>query len=232
MTTTIAFVTGADRGLGQALVERLEQRGHVVYAAFHGPLPAPRPSMIPLPLDVADLSSVDACARRLKEEVGRVDLVINNAAILGPVDRGGVGELDYQQMIDTFDVNALGPLRVSQTFWPLLVAGTQKLIVNISSEAGSIAQCWRDGWFGYGMSKAALNMGSAQFHNAIRPYGGRVLVLHPGWVKTWMRGSLDDEAELTPDQSAMALLDLIERRGHEAHDRPLYLQWDGKELPW
>jgi NAD(P)-dependent dehydrogenase (short-subunit alcohol dehydrogenase family) len=185
-----------------------------------------------VPLDVADQASVQAAARAIEAEVGAVDWVVNNAAILGPLDKGTEGELDYAAMARVFDVNALGALRVSQAFWPLLARSTERLVVNISSEAGSIADCGRDGWFGYGMSKAALNMASAQFHNAIRPQGGRVLVLHPGWVRTWMQGKLDEAAPLSPEQSAAGLLSVIASRGAEVHDRPLFLQWDGRALSW
>ena len=130
------------------------------------------------------------------------------------------------------EVNAIGALRVTEAFWPLLAKGSGRLIVNISSEAGSIGQCGRDGWFGYGMSKAALNMMSAQFHNAVRPHGGRVLVLHPGWVRSYMKGELDAEAALSPEESAAALIKLIDARGGEAHAQPLFLDWKGDALPW
>ncbi len=231
MKGSIVFVTGANRGLGDALVRELAAREAVVYAGDHAPGDKLK-GVTRLPLDVRDVASLEACARRIEGDHGHVDLVINNAAILGDLDRGGVGTLDYERMLQVFDTNTLGPLRVSQTFWPLLRKGTTKLLVNISSEAGSIAQCGRDGWFGYGMSKAALNMASVQFHNAIRGEGGRVLLLHPGWVQTWMQGRLDTSATFTPAQSATKLVNLIETRGGENHERPLFLQWDGQELPW
>jgi NAD(P)-dependent dehydrogenase (short-subunit alcohol dehydrogenase family) len=235
------FVTGAGRGLGLALARAFAARGDRVFAGFHeptAPLAAADAAALAggggggLPLDVSDLASVRACVRSLAAAAGSLDLVVNNAAVLGPLDRGAAGELDYASMLRVFDVNALGALRVCQECWPLLASGKDKLIVNIGSEAGSVGACRRDGWFGYGMSKAALNMASAQFHNAVKPLGGRVLVLHPGWVRTWMRGELDAAAELSPAESAAALVGLIDARGGEVHDKPLYLQWDGKELPW
>lgn len=225
------FITGAGRGLGEALVRACAARGDRVFAGVHGASDL-GPDVTALPLDVADLASVRACAQAVAEAAGAVDLVINNAAVLGLLDRGTQGDLDYATMARVFDVNALGPLRVSQIFWPLLAKGNDKLIVNISSEAGSIAGCGRDGWFGYGMSKAALNMASAQFHNAIRPQGGRVLIIHPGWVRTWMQGKLDEAADLSPEESAAAILAVIGARGSEVHERPLYLQWNGEPLAW
>lgn len=231
MSRTV-FITGAGRGVGLALAQACAARGDRVFAGVHHGTPDLGPGITTLPLDVADTESVEACARAVAGDAGSVDLVINNAAILGPLDRGTEGVLDYAAMARVYDTNALGPLRVSQLFWPLLAAGRGKLIVNISSEAGSIAGCGRDGWFGYGMSKAALNMASAQFHNAIRPQGGRVLVVHPGWVRTYMQGKLDEAAELSPEESATGILAVIDARGTEVHERPLYLQWNGEPLAW
>lgn len=226
------FITGAGRGVGAALARACAARGDRVFAGVHSDAADLGPGITQVPLDVSDLASVQAAARTVEAAAGALDWVVNNAAILGPLDKGTEGELDYAAMARVFDVNALGALRVSQSFWPLLARGQEKLVVSISSEAGSIADCGRDGWFGYGMSKAALNMLSAQFHNAIRPQGGRVLLLHPGWVRTWMQGKLDEAAPLSPEQSAAGLLSVIASRGAESPDRPLFLQWDGKALPW
>ncbi len=231
MTQPTVFITGAGRGVGEALARAWAARGARVFAGVHTDSNL-GPGITCLALDVTDLDSVRACAQTIAATAGSVDLVINNAAILGPLDRGTEGELDYAAMARVFDVNALGALRVSQVFWPLLNKGKGKLIVNISSEAGSISGCGRDGWFGYGMSKAALNMASAQFHNAVRPQGGRVLVVHPGWVRTWMQGKLDEAADLSPEESAAGILKVIDARGGEVHDRPLYLQWNGEPLSW
>jgi NAD(P)-dependent dehydrogenase (short-subunit alcohol dehydrogenase family) len=183
-------------------------------------------------LDVTVPAMVAAAARRVLDEAGQIDCLINNAAILGPMDRGAAEALDFDAIRQVIEVNAIGTLRVIEAFWPLLERGQTRLIANISSEAGSVGQCWRDGWFGYGMSKAALNMLSAQFHNAIRPKGGRVMVLHPGWVRTWMQGKLDSQADLSPEESAADLIRLLDARGAESHERPLFLDHAGKLLPW
>jgi hypothetical protein len=58
------------------------------------------------------------------------------------------------------------------------------------------------------------------------------MVVHPGWVRTWMRGHLDADATLSPEESAAAILALVETRGAESHPQPLYLDWKGEPLPW
>lgn len=226
------FITGTDRGLGRALATLVAARGDTVFAGYLQVEPESHPGILPVRLDITDQGMVQAAVARVREQGEGLDYLVNNAAILGPMDKGVVDVLDFDAIRAVFEVNALGTLRVCDAFWPLLHAGKERLIVNISSEAASMGQCWRDGWFGYGMSKAALNMMSCQFHRAIRMLGGRVLILHPGWVQTWMQGHLDANASLTPIESAEGLVDQIRTRGHESHDLPLFLDWKGDELPW
>ena len=73
-------------------------------------------------------------------------------------------DLDFDEISRVINVNAIGTLRVTNALSSLVLNSTEKTIVNISSEAGSIADCWRTGWCGYWMSKAANNMQSALVH--------------------------------------------------------------------
>ncbi|MDB5084455.1 MAG: short-chain dehydrogenase/reductase, partial [Bacilli bacterium] len=114
---------------------------------------------------------------------------------------------------------------------PIMNGG--KLIVNISSEAGSIAASHRQAWFGYCMAKAALNMGSTIIHNQIRKDGGRVMLIHPGWVKTYMSGTWNDAGKYTPEQAAVNILKRIEERKDDIGQQPIYIEADtGNALPW
>ena len=102
-------------------------------------------------------------------------------------------DLDFDEISRVINVNAIGTLRVTNALSSLVLNSTEKTIVNISSEAGSIADCWRTGWFGYCMSKTANNMQSALVHNNIQKLGGKVFAIHPGHVATYMRGHLEKE---------------------------------------
>jgi NAD(P)-dependent dehydrogenase (short-subunit alcohol dehydrogenase family) len=135
-------------------------------------------------------------------------------------------------MARVYNTNALGTLRVTQAFLPHLMAGTLKLVVNVSSEAGSIGLCHRDSWYAYAMAKAALNQQSALVHNLIRPRGGRVLVLHPGHVRTFMRGHEDTTGALTPAEAAERLAANVERFGAVTGPHPEFRGPDGEALPW
>lgn len=235
-----ACVTGTDRGVGLALVKELLQAGYAVFAggiarenAELEQLSKHYPNQVfAFHLDVGSDTSVKEAAAFITSKTDKLDLIINNAAVLGDTSRTIYDELDFDDMLRTVNINALGALRVSNALIKLVMAGG-KLIVNISSEAGSIGQCYREGWFGYAMGKTALNMGSVTVHNRIRKEGGRVLVLHPGWVKTALSGTWNDEGTYTPEQSAAMIWKTIQTRGEALHEKPLYLEVDtGKLLPW
>jgi NAD(P)-dependent dehydrogenase (short-subunit alcohol dehydrogenase family) len=238
-----ALVTGADHGIGFELVRRLLEEGHWVFAGRFNPEEQGLAELasefgeqlILLDLDVGSDASVQAAATKVREYTDSLDLLINNAAILGDIETTVLGELDFDEMLQVFNVNALGSLRVTNALIELILNSPSRTIANISSEAGSIGQCYRDSWFAYTMSKAAVNMHSNVVHKGVKARGGQVLVLHPGWVQTFMRGEKDSAATLTPEQSAGKLWGLIreamERRGEPA-EAPVFLDVEGHVLPW
>lgn len=231
------FISGCDRGVGRALAGLFASKGWLVAAGCHSPegladwasLPG---RVFPLSLDVSSQESVWAAAAETGRLFGSLDLVVNNAAILGPIDDSVDGPLDFETMLRVFDVNALGSLRVTKALLPLLYAGGTPRVVNISSEAGSSGACWRNSWFGYCMSKAALNRQSVLLHHHLRERGGGVMVLHPGWVRTYMQGHLDEAAELSPEEAAERIWSNLVRPGGFDGPQPLYLDPEGRVLPW
>jgi NAD(P)-dependent dehydrogenase (short-subunit alcohol dehydrogenase family) len=230
------LVTGADAGLGLSLVKRFLQGGYAVFAGVrrsaadlnilvdvYGGL------LTLVPLDVAEMDSVRAAARMVIEQTDAIDIVINNAGIhlkqsQQPLEQLDLADLQLQQ---TMEVNAFGPLRVVQQFLSLLENGGQKLILNISSEAGSITDCGRESQFAYCMSKAELNMHSRILHNYLKPRGFRVLAVHPGWMRTNMGGPA---ASISPDESAAGIFQLARREWNA--DDPIYMDYVGQPLPW
>ncbi|MBB3112774.1 NAD(P)-dependent dehydrogenase (short-subunit alcohol dehydrogenase family) [Paenibacillus phyllosphaerae] len=151
-----AVVTGADRGLGFALTLELIQDGYTVFAGRFMPewealtqLPEEvQARIIALPLDVANESSVQAAAKEIASVTGQIDLLVNNAGICGDQEGNILGDIDYGLLHEMYEVNAVGPLRMAHALQSLLLAGEEKLVVNISSEAGQINQAWREGWYG------------------------------------------------------------------------------------
>ena len=233
-----AFVTGCDHGVGLALAEQLAGRGYAVAACRLNDqetqldrLAERYPNQIViLPLNIASDESVAGAASQVPFPA--LDLLINNAGILGHMENGPEEDLDFALMQRVINVNAFGALRVTVALLPLLRKGVGKTVVNISSEAGSIRDCERTGWFGYCMSKAANNMQGTLIHNTLRREGGRVFQMHPGHVATYMRGHLDTTARITPEVSAAGILSTVLDQQHPMGNRPLYLDYQGKELPW
>jgi len=239
MTMNHACVTGADRGVGLALAALLLEAGCEVFAGQYAPgealaaLAAQFPQRLHvLPLDVADSGSVKEAAGRIAAHTAALDVLFNNAAILGDIAASVEDELDFAEMQAVYNVNALGALRVSNALVPLLLRGADKLIVNISSEAGSIGDCERTSWFAYCMSKSALNMQTALIHNRLRPRGGMAAAVHPGWVQTYMRGVKDEAATLTPEQSAAHIIATAQRLAAERPEQAAFVDYAGRPLPW
>ena len=180
-----------------------------------------------VPLDVRSVDSVRAAAQTVGSASDALDLLINNAAIGSTRATNQLETTDFEQALAIYDVNALGPLRVIQAFADLLRRGSDPCLVNISSEAGSIERCRRQGEFAYCMSKAALNMQTKLLDNLLGSSGVRCIAVHPGWVRTDMGGP---NAHLGSEESARRVLAIVsaEQRSGET----LYFDSDGSALPW
>jgi NAD(P)-dependent dehydrogenase (short-subunit alcohol dehydrogenase family) len=230
------FVTGADKGLGFSLVERFLRNGDRVFAGIYASgenlnkLVAQFSQTLTLvELDVTDMDSVMKAAQIVSASTSALDILINNAGVnlgkpIKPLEELDFSDHHFQQ---TMDVNAFGPLRVAQQFLSLLEKGKRKLIVNVSSEAGSIADCRRTAEYAYCMSKSALNMGSKILQNYLRPRGFKVLAVHPGWMRTDMGGL---EADLHPDEAADGIFHLAMKQWQT--DDGMYMDYQGRVLPW
>ena len=230
------FITGTDKGLGFSLVERFLRGGARVFAgALKGPdrlakLAKEFPTALTgLQLDVTDMDSIVQAAQQVRASTPGLDILINNAGVHIEKEIAKLEELDFSDghLERTLAVNTFGPLRMIQQFLPLLKAGQRKLIINISSEAGSIADCPRSGEFAYCMSKSALNMQSKILQNYLGPQGFKILAVQPGWMRTDMGGS---NAIISPDQSAEGIFALAGRRWTPQDE--IYLDYQGKPLRW
>ena len=238
--TQIAVITGADRGLGFALTERLIREGWVVFAGQYMPewpqlaaLRAQTPERLHIiPLDVSSTESVQAAAQAVAQRTDHVDLLINNAGIISPAIQRPIREpQDYAEMQRLYDTNTLASLRMVEAFITLLDRGTTKRLCFVSSEAGSIERATRRSWFGYCMSKAALNMAVKLLFNDLRSDGYTFRLYHPGWMRTYMSGTKGNEADMEPEEAAAkALPFFIEPRADE--DKLVMVDYRGSEWPW
>ncbi len=238
--TQTAFVTGADRGLGNALTAGLLARGWQVFAGQYMPewpelsqLVQHYPDLLHVvPLDVTSVESARAAAAAVSAETDCVDLIINDAGVSSRAMRADISEpQDYDEMHRLFDVNALGPLRVVEAFLPLTRPSEMKRLCFVSSEAGSINMARRTSWYSYCMSKAALNMGVKLMFNHLHPEGYTFRLYHPGWVRSYMGGTKNTSADLEPEEAAAyALPFFLDPRADE--DRLVLRDYLGKEWPF
>src|SRR5690554_986976 len=171
-----AVVTGAERGLGLALTKQFLANNFYVFAGRFlkelkelDELKKEYPDQLEiLSLDVSNDVSVKLAIKQIAKRTDTVDILLNNAAILGDIKATVFDELDFDAIQNVININGLGALRMSNALIPFIMNSEHKLIANISSEAGSIGQCTRVAWFGYNMGKAALNMHSVVIHNSIK----------------------------------------------------------------
>ena len=151
-----------------------------------------------------------------------IDLLINNAGVLGreSIDDWDPNTIDYQ-----FRVNALGPLLVTQTLLPAMAKDGK--IAMITSRMGSMADNGSGGYYGYRMSKAALNAAGVSMANDLKPKGIAVGIFHPGFVQTEMvNGAGDIDADTCAERLSQRIDELnVSNAGRFIHS-------NGDELPW
>ena len=215
------LVTGASRGIGLELCRQLQQRGHRVTAVCRqasAELRALECTVID-GIELTDAASVARLSAGLAGE--RIDVLVNNAGILA---RDSLAELDFDGMRRQFEVNTLAPLRVTHALLPNLGAGSK--VVIITSRMGSIADNGSGGYYGYRMSKAAVNIAGVSLARDLRDRDIAVLLLHPGMVATEMTGHQGVPAA----EAARNLVARIESMGLEQSGS--FHHANGEPLPW
>lgn len=188
--STVSLVTGANRGIGREVCRQLAARGHAVIVTARSARAAAyaaRPiGADPLELDVTDPGSVAAAARQVEARYGRLDVLVNNAATLYDTwQRAATADLAVVR--EAAETNLYGPWLMVQEFLPLLRRGEHQRIVNVSSEAASLA-VMGGGTPAYTASKTALNALTRMLAAELREDGILVNAVCPGWVATDMGG--------------------------------------------
>ncbi len=222
----VALVTGANRGIGLELARQLKAAGHDVVGTARNPDEAKELAALGvrvMQLDVTDAASVARLAEALKGTP--IEVLVNNAGVTG----GGstIESMDIEAARRAFEVNAIGPMRVTQALLPNLKAGSRRMVVSISSRLGSIAKNESGGYAGYRESKAALNMFMRSLAVEMKASDFICIAMSPGWVRTDMGGS---SATLSPEESVSGMLRTL--NALTPKDSGRYLSYDGSELPW
>ena len=217
-----AIITGANRGIGLEFCRVLAARGYTVTALSRNQSAAldALPATVHTGFDVTDGDTIDAFASSV--EPASVDLLINNAGILQSTS---LENFDLDAMRRQFEVNALGPLRVTRALTPALRQGSK--VALITSRMGSIGDNDSGGSYGYRMSKAALNAAGASLAIDLAPKGIAVAILHPGYVRTDMTGQ---SGLIDVEESVAGLLDRIDDLTLETSGT--FWHTNGEVLPW
>ncbi|MGB0564486.1 MAG: SDR family oxidoreductase [Spirulinaceae cyanobacterium] len=217
------LVTGANRGIGLEYCRQLHQRGENVIAVCRQS--APELEAIGIPVETGVEMTSDRAIADFKTKLGDrpIDVLINNAGI---VERISLENLDFDSMRRQFEVNALGPLRLTQALLPNLRSGAK--IVLMTSRMGSIGDNTSGSSYGYRMSKVALSMAGKSLAHDLKPRGIAVAILHPGLVQTRMTDF--NPQGITPETSVKGLLDRIDALTLE--NSGTFWHANGEVLPW
>jgi len=215
------LITGCNRGIGLQLASQLHERGDSVIGVCRSASDELGALGIRLisGVDVADGDSVV----RLRDELGnvRLDVLINNAGIL--ID-DQFGSINYDDMVRQYEVNTLGPLRVTEALRDTLGEGSKVAIV--SSRVGSIDDNGSGGHYGYRASKTAVNQVGKNLMHELKPKGVAIAILHPGLVATDMTGGRG----ITAEESARGLIKRIDDLTIGSSGG--FWHAEGYELPW
>ena len=228
---TTYCITGASRGIGFGLTEKLTARGDRVIAGVRDPnapalakLAKDRPGLITAHrCDVSDDASVAAFARALGGKP--IDVLINNAGIRGPKPQNAL-DVDLAAFAEVLATNTLAPLRVARALLPNLRAAPKARIITVSSIMGQLSRSG-PGDVAYCTSKTAVNKVMQTLAAELQADGIMVAMVHPGWVKTDMGGAI---APLSVDQSTTGLVATIDRLTFD--NTGGFFNYDGKPLAW
>jgi NAD(P)-dependent dehydrogenase (short-subunit alcohol dehydrogenase family) len=241
--TGTVLVSGANRGIGLQLATNYAERGWTVIATARKPqkaddlnaLAKTHENLTVEYMDLLDHEGIDKLAEKLKGVP--IDVLLNNAAMLGDPAAQDFGALDYELMQRVYAVNTVGTMKMAEAFFEHVAASEQKKIVAITSLQASIGEL-RDPLIPfYKMSKAALNMGMKSTAKRVKRKKVTVALISPGAVDTQMMNSALGHAGLknanfliTPQESAEAVINVIDQ--YDLKMTGTFMSHRGDVIPW
>ena len=221
------LITGVNRGIGFHLARQALSRGNKVYGSCRGLDDAEKTARLlgadftPLIFDVTDRDAIRNAARTV---TGAIDVLINNAGIIGPTgENQSTLNMDFDGFARTLAVNTLAPLAIAQIFLPHLRRSDAAKILSVSSQMAWMGYAKSDR-IAYRASKAALNKVMQGLATDLAPENIPVAVIDPGWVRTDMGGA---EADSDPDAVARGILDIAQSL--DMARTGCFIRWTGEE---
>ncbi|XP_077143405.1 C-signal-like [Ranitomeya variabilis] len=249
------LVTGSNRGIGFELINKFlcrSQPPEKIFATCRNPegprseelrnLASKHSNIVLLSLDATNMESVKKAAAEVEKYLNGsgLNLLINNGAVMS---KEKLEKVDADEMIDTFKTNVVGPLQISQVFYPLLKKSAEQnaekplgcmkaALVNVSSMLGSVERTPltfqpENQVISYRISKAALNMLTRLQAESYKKDGILCTAVHPGWVKTEMG---TERAPLTTHESATGIMEVLYSLSEKQNG--LLVSWEGNVIPW
>lgn len=200
-----ALVTGGNKGIGLAICQGLTTAGFQVILAARSLEKAKQAiarlqsaQVYPLVLDVTDDASIERATEQIRAEIGKLDLLVNNAGIYPDTEGVNIINIERELLDRAMQTNTYGAIRTAQACLPLLERATSARIINVSSGLGSLGGLSATA-ASYCLSKLALNGATMMLSETLKSQGIAVYAMCPGWVKTDMGGNA---ATRTPEQGA------------------------------
>lgn len=215
-------ITGANRGIGLALTREYIKRDCNVFGLCRTATDelAASGAQVIEGVNVVQPESIHSAMEQLNGV--KIGILINNAGVF---ENERLGSIDYNAVLRQLAVNALGPLRITETLLNNLDRGSK--IAMITSRMGSMADNGSGGYYGYRMSKAALNAAGVSLARDLRSRGIAVALLHPGFVKTRM---VDYAGDVAPEVAAAGLVQRIDELNLDNSGG--FWHANGEPLPW
>ncbi len=226
------LISGANRGIGLELTKQYLTNNWEVIATCRAPEEATQLQQLKVnnsqlriePLDITDHDQISQLSHSLKDTP--IDLLLNNAGYYAN-NASVFGQTEQQAWQDAVHINVLGPMKMMEYFVQQVGHSSMKTIVSITSKMGSISDNNSGGHYAYRATKAALNAIMVSAAQDLRPRGIKVLILHPGWVRTDMGGL---NGQLSVEQSASMLRHNITQSTMKHSG--IFQDIDGSTIPW
>ena len=228
------LITGANRGIGLELTRQYAADGWNIFACCRSPenaydlnkLAAKSAGAIQLCLlDVTNAAQRTALAAQLQGTP--LDILFNCAGVFKQWTTQSFGATETHDWLEVMHTNVIAPMQMMESFAANVALSERKIIANMSSRMGSLADNTSGGYYVYRSSKAALNMVTVSAAHDLAGQGISVVAMHPGWVRTDMGGA---DAPLDIDSSCKGMVEQVSA----AVGRPglRYQDFEGNPLPW
>ncbi len=192
LADTVVLITGSSKGLGRALAHAyagagarvvINARGAAALEATRQELEAKQIQVLSVPADATQPGEIARLVGEAVARFGRIDVLVNNAGILGPSPRPNMADFRADDLAEIFRANVIGPVLMTQAVLPQMLERQRGLIINVTSDAG---QTGYPGWGGYGAAKAALELITESWAAELEGTGVRVNAVNPGDLQTEM----------------------------------------------